>query len=128
MPQSLVLEPGEYAVVQLDAGDAIPDWLPQAPFWTVSRAVDELSIVCSAEAVPPEVSHEGGWRLLRFVGPFPFDVAGVLASVLAPLADAGYGILAISTFNTDYVFVRQRSVHAAIGALRHAGHSVSGEW
>jgi hypothetical protein len=124
LPQSLILEPGEYAVVQLDASAPLPAWLPLAPFWTITRAADELSMVCAAEAVPFDVSHENGWRLLRLQGPFPFDLSGILESVLAPLAAGGVGIFAISTFNTDYVLVKHASLKVAIGALRAAGHTV----
>ncbi len=124
MSQTLVLEPGEYAVCQLDADEPLPAWLPAAPFWTVTRAGDELSVICSAEAVPPYSSHESGWRLLRMLGPFPFDLTGILESVLTPLAAADVGILAISTFNTDYVLVRHSRLPAAVTALRAAGHVV----
>ncbi|MEK6611758.1 MAG: ACT domain-containing protein [Gemmatimonadota bacterium] len=124
MSQTLIVEPGEYAVCQLDADEPLPSWLPTAPFWTVTRAVDELSVVCSAEAVPPYSSHESGWRLLRMAGPFPFDLTGILESVLASLAAADVGILAISTFNTDYVLVKHARLAVAVAALRTAGHVV----
>ena len=124
MSQTLIVEPGEYAVCQLEADEPLPPWLPTAPFWTVTRAGDELSVICSAEAVPHYSSHEGGWKLLRMVGPFPFDLTGILESVLSPLAAADVGILAVSTFNTDYVLVRRTRLAAAIAALREAGHVV----
>jgi hypothetical protein len=124
MSQTLIVEPGEYAVCQLEPDEPIPDWLPDAPFWTVTRAGDELSVVCSAEAVPFDTSHESGWALLRMIGPFPFDLTGILSSVLTPLASAGVGIFAISTFNTDYILLKQASLPAAVGALRAAGHVV----
>jgi len=124
MSQTLIVERGEYAVCQLDAEEPLPPWLPTAPFWTVTRSGDELSVICSAEAVPQHSSHESGWRLLRMVGPFPFSLTGILESVLAPLAAADVGILAISTFNTDYVFVKHARLTAALEALRAAGHVV----
>jgi len=124
MPQILIVEPGDFAVCQLEADEPVPPWLPSAPFWTVTRAGDELSIICSAEAVPFDCSHESGWRLLRMLGPFPFDLTGILASVLTPLAAADVGILAISTFNTDYLLVKHHRLAAAIAALRAAGHAV----
>jgi hypothetical protein len=124
MPQTLMVEAGEYAVCQLESGEPLPAWLPDSPFWTVTRADDELSIICPAEHVPLDTSHEGGWRLLRLQGPFPFDLTGILASVLAPLAGAGVGILAVSTFNTDYILVKDASLSAAVSALRAAGHEV----
>jgi hypothetical protein len=122
--QTLLIEPGEYAVCHLDADEPLPHWLPSAPFWTATRAADELSIICPAAAVPPDTSHESGWRLLRMVGPFPFDVTGVLESVLEPLASAGIAILANSTFNTDYLLVKATSLPPAVVALRAAGHVV----
>lgn len=124
MPQTLIVEPGEYAVCQLEPDQPLPEWLPEAPFWTVTRAADEVSIICSAEAVPFDSSHDGGWRLLRMIGPFPFDLTGILESVLTPLATAGVGILAISTFNTDYILVKQARLPVAVAALRAAGHIV----
>lgn len=124
MPQTLIVERGEYAICQLEADEPLPPWLPTAPFWTVTRAGDELSVICSAEAVPHYSSHESGWRLLRLAGPFPFDLTGILASVLSPLAAADVGILAVSTFNTDYVLVKHTRLAAAITALRQAGHVV----
>jgi len=124
MTQSLTVERGEYAVCQLEADEPLPPWLPTASFWTVTRADDELSIVCSADAVPTDRSHESGWRLLRLTGPFPFDLTGILASVLTPLAAADVGILAISTFNTDYLLVKHTRLAVAIAALRAAGHVV----
>lgn len=124
MSLTLIVEPGEYAVCQLEADEPLPAWLPTAPFWTVTRAGDELSIICSADAVPFESSHESGWRLLRLLGPFPFDLTGILASVLTPLAAADVGIVAMSTFNTDYILVKHTRLATAIDALRAAGHVV----
>lgn len=124
MSQTLIVEPGEYAVCQLDAGEPLPSWLLTAPFWTVTRAANELSLICCAEVVPFEISHESGWRLLRMAGPFPFDLTGILKSVLAPLVVADVGILAISTFNTDYVLVKHTRLAAAVATLRKAGHVV----
>jgi hypothetical protein len=124
MSQTLIVEPGEYAVCQLEADEPLPSWLPTAPFWTVTRSGDELSVICSAESVPHYSSHDSGWRLLRMVGPFPFNLTGILESVLRPLAAADVGILAVSTFNTDYILVKHTRLAVAVAALREAGHVV----
>jgi hypothetical protein len=58
------------------------------------------------------------------VGPFPFNLTGILESVLRPLAAADVGILAVSTFNTDYVLVKHTRLAVAVAALREAGHVV----
>jgi len=51
-------------------------------------------------------------------------MTGVLTSIADPLADANLSIFALSTFDTDYVLVRETAVDAALLALRLAGHQV----
>ena len=58
-------------------------------------------------------------------GPLEFSEVGVLASVAAPLAEAGVGIFAVSTFDTDYVLVKEEQLESAVAALRGRGHDVS---
>jgi len=76
--------------------------------------------------VPSDAQAERGFRALRVAGTMPFDAIGVLASMAVPLANGGVSIFAISTFDTDYVLVREASLDNAVRVLREAGHSVSG--
>ena len=118
---TLRLLPGEYSVAQPEAW---PDWLPSEGVVAVMRTAEELSVVCGSQAVPEGVRKEGGWTVVELVGPFPFQLTGILDSVLHPLAQAKIGIFALSTFNTDYVLVKQVDVPAALSVLRAAGHTV----
>ena len=43
-----------------------------------------------------------------------------------PVAASGVGIFVVSTFDTDYLFVKEAEFRAAVAALRGAGHSVEG--
>ena len=88
------------------------------------RTDAELSVVCDEGAVPEGVRAERGWRALRLRGPIPFEETGVLAGLLAPLAEAGVSIFALSTYDTDVVLVKDRQLAAAVGALRAAGMAV----
>lgn len=114
---------GTWAVARLAPAEPVPGWatLPTA-FSAVVRTRDELSIVCPESEVPPEVRAERGWATLQLVGPFAFTQVGVLAAVAQPLALAGIGIFAISTFDTDYVMVKHAHVPSACEALARAGH------
>lgn len=109
------------AVCRLPANSALPPWLPPAGFTSVTRTVDELSIVCAASVVPADVQMERGWRALKVLGPLAFDAVGVLRQIASPLADAGIPIIAIGTFDTDYVLVQQRQVAEADRVLGAAG-------
>ena len=116
---------GHMSVCRLRAGSEVPKWATTGGFFSVTRTRDELSVVCPGEEVPEGVRSEGGWRALGLEGPFEFSEVGVLASVAAPLAEAGVGIFAVSTFDTDYVLVKEEQLRSAVAALRGRGHEVS---
>lgn len=125
MSLTLSVLSGEYAVCQLPEDAAPPAWALSGELWTLTRAPGELSVVCGAAQVPAGVRAQKGWAALRLHGPFEFTLTGVLAGVLNPLRDAGVGIFALSTFDTDYVLVAQERLPDAVAALRAAGHTVS---
>jgi uncharacterized protein len=115
------------AVYRLEAGTEIPAWATDASFFSVTRTEDELSIVCPEGYAPAEgISQEQGWRALKLEGPFGLSMVGILFSVAAPLAMAGVSIFAVSTFDTDYVLVREGQLQLAVDALRAHGHKVRG--
>jgi hypothetical protein len=121
----LVLEDDRVAVCRLSPNDELPQWAFGDGFLSISRARDELSIVCADDArIPAEVKCERGWRLLRVAGVQAFTETGVLSSVLQPLAEAEISIFAVSTFDTDYVMVKAEALNEALQVLRSAGHQV----
>lgn len=124
MPLTLQLIPGEFAICRLAPSEPIPAWAGSTVFSSVTRNADELSILCPSAQVPPAVKHEPGWRLLKFEGPFDFGAVGILASVLTPLANARISSLAVATFDTDYLLVRETALPAALAALEAAGHTL----
>jgi len=121
---TLELLRGEFAIARLNASGAIPTWAA-GEFVSITRTVDELSIVCEASRVPGGVQAESGWRALRVAGKLDFSLTGVLASIADPLASARVSIFAISTFDTDYVLLRGAQLVAGIEALQGAGHEVA---
>lgn len=117
--------PGLWAIVRLDPEDPVPQWaIAVRGFVSITRTAEELSIVCPEPAVPDGPRAERGWALIRLHGPVPFDQTGVLASLAAPLAAAGVGIFAISTFDTDYLLVKAGQLAKACEALVLEGHDV----
>ncbi len=119
---SLSVLPQRFAICQLDPEYAIPDWLSQHSFWSVTRTDEELSIVLPEESVPPGWEAEKGWRCLKVLGPLDFSLTGILASLSAPLAEAGISIFAISTYDTDYLLVREWDLDKARSVLSESGH------
>jgi len=113
---------GSWGIARLDPSAAVPEWASSGAFTSVSRTADELSIVCPEEAIPATCRAERGWAALKLHGPFPFSEIGILASITTPLAAAKVSIFAVSTFDTDYVFVPRANLPGAIAALEAAGH------
>jgi uncharacterized protein len=122
---NLSLTPDRLTVCRLAPDAPIPAWAADAKaFVSITRTADELSIVCAVSLAPADVKKESGWRAFKIEGPLDFGLTGILASVLAPLAQAKISIFAISTYNTDYILVKADKVEAATAALRAAGHGV----
>ena len=72
--------------------------------------------------VPANVKVEPKWRCLKVKGPLDFALTGILASLANPLARAGISIFAVSTFDTDYLLVKEGDLERAAEALSIAGH------
>lgn len=122
---TLSLLPDVYVVCRLPAGSPIPGWGQHGAFVSITRTDDELSIVCPQAGVPEGIQAEAGWRCLKVEGPFELDGAiGVMAALAVPLAEAGVSIFAVSTYDTDYLLLKDRQLAQAIQALTQAGHSM----
>lgn len=121
---SLQLLPENLAICRLKPDSQVPDWIMQSSFYSVTRTLDEVSVVCPEEFVPEGTEAERGWKVLRVEGPLAFSMTGVLACLTAPLAQAGISIFVLSTYDTDYLLVRDGDVASAIVALQGAGHTV----
>ena len=115
---------GNFAVCKLPTDATIPAWATTGDLLCVTRTPDELSVVGRQEAVPAGAICEPGWRGVRVAGAMPFTLVGVLASLTTPLARAGVGVFVFSTFDTDYLLVKEADYQKAVAALRAAGHVV----
>jgi hypothetical protein len=93
-------------------------------FQAIIRSPGEVTLICTASAAPVDAEIESGWRALMVRGPLPFSMTGVLAALAVPLSQAGISIFAVSTYDTDYILVKESSLEAATAALRNAGHRV----
>ena len=122
----LELLPGEYAICRLPADSPLPAGLAGAGGVTsVTWTADETSVLCPVELAPEGSSVESPWRCLRVAGPVQLALAGILASIVSPLAQARVNIFAFSTFDTDYVVVPAVRLKEALTALRSAGFRLS---
>jgi len=121
---TLRLLPDTLAVCRLEAGAAMPWWATVAPFFSVTRTGDELSIICAASRVPRGVTATYDWRAMQLHGQFHHSLFGLMDAISKPLAQAGVSILVVATFDTHYVLVQEAQLGDATSALHAAGHRV----
>ena len=112
---------GLFAVCRLPAGAPIPSWALSGSLVSVTRTPDELSIVCPQACVPPGIRSEPGWRCFQAPGPLDFALTGILARLTVALAAAGVPVFALSTFDTDYLLIRQADAARALAAWAASG-------
>jgi hypothetical protein len=121
--QRFTIVQGTWAVARLPARAAIPPWaMTGDEFVSITRTKDELSVICPEAVLPRDIQAERGWAILKVLGPFPFSQLGILAAFASPLAAGGISLLAIATFDTDYILVKSADLAAACALLTAAGH------
>ena len=129
---TLTLLPDTFAICRLAPDAPIPAWArldanttSADSFSSITHTAAELSVVCPQAAVPADTIAERDWRCLRIEGPFDLTTdVGVLAALTAPLAEAGIGIFAVSTYDTDHLLVSAANLDRAVATLTAAGHTV----
>ena len=96
-----------------------------ADFYFIGRTDEELSLVCRTEDTPARTTaRDDGWRAFRIQGVLDFSLIGILSRLTTLLAEAGIGIFAVSTYNTDYVLVKAGDFDRAMAVLAAAGYTV----
>ena len=91
----------------------------------IGRTADEISLVTKTEDAPVSATErEDGWRGFYIDGVLDFSLIGILSGITGVLAEAEIGIFAVSTYNTDYILVKEESLVKALRALKEAGYTV----
>jgi hypothetical protein len=124
MMSHLIVLAQDMAICRLPPEEAIPPWVQNKGLTALVRTADEFSIVCNERYVPGHIKMEKGWRILKVQGPLEFSQVGVLAAIAMPLAQSGVSIFVLSTFDTDYILVKESSLLLALDALKNAGHTI----
>lgn len=92
----------------------------------IGKTDEEISLVCITDSVPSEtLEREDGWRAFRIKGTLDFSLVGILSKISKILADNDIGIFAVSTYNTDYILVKEENFERALALLADAGYSIS---
>jgi hypothetical protein len=124
LKKKLLLWSETFSICRLERNAPIPGWALTGGFSSITRTAEELSVVCPQNRVPPGIQKQDGWKVLQVEGPLDFSLTGVLASLTEPLAKEGISVFAVSTYDTDYLLVKEKQIEGAIQALRGEGYKL----
>ena len=94
-------------------------------FYFIGKTDEELSLVCKTEDTPQNtVEREDGWRGFRIQGVLDFSLVGILSKLSGILAEHQIGIFAVSTYNTDYILVKEENYERALTVLAAEGYTI----
>lgn len=81
-----------------------------------------MSVVCNSKITFNSSKSDGNWSILKLVGRFDFSLVGILAAITRALSEAGISIIALSTYDTDYIMIKTIKVEQAKKVLSEAGY------
>ena len=94
-------------------------------FYFIGRTDEELSLVCKTDDTPDKtIERDDGWKGFRIQGVLDFSLIGILSKISGILADNKIGIFAVSTFNTDYILVKEENFEKALEVLADEGYTI----
>lgn len=107
-----------FSIHSLPVNAKIPNVVFDEAIFFIAKTYEEISIVLPSHCQLESEDVETDWRALEVVGPLDFSLTGILSNISSVLANDKISIFAISTFDTDYILVKNNTVEAAISALR----------
>jgi len=115
-----------YSVYQFDSDYKLDNIFQNNEFFSITRTKDELSVVAKEKSFDNFIKSETGWRILKITGILDFSLTGIISNISSILSEANISVFVISTFNTDYVMVKNETLEKTVEALRGNGYEVAG--
>jgi len=116
----------EYTVYKFDPDYKVDINIIQSDdFYSITKTRDELSVVAQNYLFRDFVKQEAGWRILKINEMLDFSLIGILNKISTVLANADISIFAISTYNTDYIMIKNESIKKAVEVLKSNNYVVT---
>lgn len=122
--QTLELLRHGFTIHSFSPNTPIPKLVYDSDIFFIAKTREELSIVCPSSLKLDSEECETGWAAFEVIGPLGFSMTGILSNISGVLAKAKISIFAISTFDTDYILVKQEEVNRAIGELQQSQYKI----
>ncbi len=111
-----------FAIHSLSEDSSIPAVVLSSDFYFIGKTNDELSLVVKQSLNIDAVETDRDWRVMEVLGPLNLSMIGIMAQISQCLAQAEVSIFVVSTFETDYILVKNQQLEIAVNALTSAGY------
>jgi hypothetical protein len=113
-----------YSIYKFKNESALPEWIYLSEFYSITLTKDELSVVAvQNDFISEEIACNKDWRVLKVEGPLDFSLVGILANITNIFKEKKISVFIISTYDTDYVLVKQKNLNTGIKTLKANGHN-----
>lgn len=116
-----------YCIVKFHNEKEIPDSIKKSAFYSLTKTAEEISVICEERFVTQKIEAqniESSWKIMKVLGILDFSLVGIIAKISSTLSKAGISIFTVSTFNTDYILVKEEKLKEALDALSLEGFEV----
>ncbi len=121
----LKLLENKYKVIKLNPNEHVDlEVLSKEEIYSITKTDEELSIVVNKDVNIKSDIIEDNWRIIKIVGTLDFSLIGILSKISTILANANISIFALSTYNTDYILVKDDKIKQAIKVLEENNYEV----
>jgi hypothetical protein len=123
---NIIVLKNKYSIYKFKGDYVLPDWIYLSDFYSITKTKDELSVVgIQSDLISEKIACSKDWRILKIVGPLDFSLIGIIANISTILKDKKISIFSISTYDTDYILVKQDKLDIGIKALRDKEYKIS---
>ena len=109
-------------VVKLEPNEIVPEIVYKQEFYSITKTDEELSIVVNEDVNILSNIVEYNWKAIKIVGTLDFSLIGILSKISTILAQAEISLYALSTYNTDYILVKDDKLEKTTKVLEQNGY------
>jgi len=123
--QTLAVLAQKFTIHSFNADTKPMNEIFEQDIYFLGKTDDELSVVVPSSLALDSLDSESDWRCLEVLGPLDFSLTGILSGIAGVLATSNISIFAVSTFDTDYIMVKQDCLALAIRQLEQSDYLVN---
>ena len=108
----------DYSVYQFNINHQIDCSVLDNDFISITKTKDEISVVAITGIFEHYIKREDNWKILKIDGILDFALTGIISKISTILAKNGISVFVISTYNTDYIMVKEDKLEETIKVLQ----------